>query len=597
MSKGPQSTRLQNRTVAIYVAVAVLGVFCAALGPPTLQGFGLGLVIPGGGFATVVMPLGIGLAVLSLALFAVAILLWFGTGNVLAPPLVWIGTALLAGAMAEESVSVAVIMAVCALPIAAIALVSSLTRTRISPAPPAFVATPVAQGSGIDPDDLTRLRFALDRALQPIESFEGFQWVDQFQPAGMRYQLNFAGYALSLANRRLPAFHGYLHEAQRRLIEKQRDWRVWRYWRLEEAWGNLTLNTDPIPRDNIMYTGFVGAQIAWFQAATGDTQYAQPGAFSLATPRGQVFEHDFHTMTEALMRGWRTSPFTLMPCEPNWVYPMCNAIGANAVCARDAQDGGALWHNIADNFRDGLTRELMDANGHPLAFRSTLTGLAPPAIGGAAADATPALFLNPVLPDIANGIWSVGRAAMLHPDGTLDRRRFWPIDTGDYRFSRAASCTAVAAAAVELGDPDIARLALNLLDEECVAKTSGGVTHRENASVFAHFVELMARFGGYGALADLTSRSLPEPNGPVLDVMDYPAILVSRADWDEGALILDLHPGIADGPQTLTLSKCRPHAVLRINGERAGEADAGGAARLPVTLAGPTTLHITEETP
>jgi len=69
-------------------------------------------------------------------------------------------------------------------------------------------------------------------------------------------------------------------------------------------------------------------------------------------------------------------------------------------------------------------------------------------IGGAAADATLALFLNGVLPDISNRIWTVARAAMLRPDGTLDRRRFWPVDTGDYRFSRAASCTAVAAAAI-----------------------------------------------------------------------------------------------------------------------------------------------------
>ena len=596
MSKGPQTTRLQRRTAMIYGAMALFGMALALAGSPAMQAFGLGLVIPGGGFAAAVTPMGIALALLSIILFAVAIFLWFATGNVIAPPVVWIATATIASAMASDPASNAALLAVPTGPVAAFALIALWPRRKRA-SPPAPFAAPAHPAVPILPEDLARLRFALDRALQPVGAFDGFEWIDQFQPAGMRYQLNFAGYALALANRRLPAFRGYLHEAQRRLIEKQRDWRVWRYWRLEEAWGNLTLNADPILRDNIMYTGFVGAQIAWFQATTGDMRYSQPGAFTLQTPRGEVFAHDFGTMTDALMRGWNASPYTLMPCEPNWVYPMCNAIGANAVRARDAQQDGTLWSGIAGDFENGLTRELMDADGHPLAFRSTLTGFAPPAIGGAAADATPALFLNGVLPDTANRIWSVARAAMLHPDGSLDRRRFWPIDTGNYRFSRAASCTAVAAAATELGDPEVAALALAMLDGECPAKTRGGVTHRDNASVFAHFVELMARFGGQGALADLTTRGIPEPEGPVLETMDYPAILVSRADWNDGALCLTLHPGTQDGPVTLPLSNCRPHARLRMDDGTEVRADASGKASLSVSLTEPSVIRIVEENP
>ena len=47
--------------------------------------------------------------------------------------------------------------------------------------------------------DVKLMRFLLDRALQPLEAFDGFEWLDQFQTAAVRYQLNFIGYALSMA--------------------------------------------------------------------------------------------------------------------------------------------------------------------------------------------------------------------------------------------------------------------------------------------------------------------------------------------------------------------------------------------------------------
>src|SRR5262249_32837510 len=119
------------------------------------------------------------------------------------------------------------------------------------------------------PRELQLMRFVLDRALQPLPSFEGFEWIDQYQTAPVRYQLNFMGYALSMAQAtRLPAMRGYLEEAQRRLILKQTDHRIWAYWASENLWGNLSFDLDPVARDNIMYTGFCATQIAMFHAAS-----------------------------------------------------------------------------------------------------------------------------------------------------------------------------------------------------------------------------------------------------------------------------------------------------------------------------------------
>src|SRR5262249_41442767 len=148
-----------------------------------------------------------------------------------------------------------------------------------------------AEAKELSPHDLKLMRFLLDRALQPVENFDGFEWLDQFQTAAIRYQLNFIGYALALAQAtRLPALRGYRDEAQRRLIDKQTDHRVWRYWALENFWGNLRTDRDPVARENIMFTGFCATQIAMYQAASGRRDYDRPKSFAMRHPSGRSFD-------------------------------------------------------------------------------------------------------------------------------------------------------------------------------------------------------------------------------------------------------------------------------------------------------------------
>ncbi len=86
----------------IYAAMCILGLLPTILGmSPELAAAGLGLWIPGGGFLAVG-----GWAILlfpvTIALFAVAVFAWFGAGMVLAPVIVWLGAALLAGKMVGD---------------------------------------------------------------------------------------------------------------------------------------------------------------------------------------------------------------------------------------------------------------------------------------------------------------------------------------------------------------------------------------------------------------------------------------------------------------------------------------------------------------
>src|SRR5262249_59700512 len=93
--KGPITAARQRRTLLIYVAMCVLGLLPTILGmSPAMKAAGVGLWIPGGGFvasggwAVLLFPV-------TLALFALSVFAWFGAGMVIAPIIVWLGSAML----------------------------------------------------------------------------------------------------------------------------------------------------------------------------------------------------------------------------------------------------------------------------------------------------------------------------------------------------------------------------------------------------------------------------------------------------------------------------------------------------------------------
>jgi len=94
---GPVTTRRLVRLLLIYFAFYAIGqLFFQFASTASWQAFGLGLMVPGGGFlAHAGIACWQGIAHLSLAgfgfaLFMATVMLWFATGNVLLPPLIWI---------------------------------------------------------------------------------------------------------------------------------------------------------------------------------------------------------------------------------------------------------------------------------------------------------------------------------------------------------------------------------------------------------------------------------------------------------------------------------------------------------------------------
>jgi Linalool dehydratase/isomerase len=588
-----------------------------------VQALAMGLILPGAGFLALGNSLNsigfmhIAMALSALCLFIGSLILWFGTGNAIAPILVWILSALFSAAMAKNGLpqmltcgnfkinaqwllNFIVVIGFCLMLIAHFYRQMLGKRHRqqanfyLQTAAPniakTFVQENINETQEFSLEDLKRMRFLLDRALQPIENFEGFEWIDQFQTAAVRYQLNFLGYALSMAQTtHCPAFGGYLNDAQRNLIIKQTDYRIWKYWKIENLWGNLKLNADPIARENIMYTGFCATQIALFHSASGSDYFLQKSSFSPIDEKGKRYPYCFDSLVKKLTAEFKRSDFYLMACEPNWVYSLCNTIGAAAIKAHDT----AMWAQHQAPFIKNLEHEFIDYAGRFIPCRSSYTGIAFPTIGGALPQALPCFFLNATMPQIALRQWLLLRRNLIK-NAALNRQYFWRIDTGNYGFSRAAAYAGTALAAMEFGDTEVATLCLAALESEYPSIELNGVIHRDKASVWAHALEFFARSCVKNGFRNLIENELKTMQNPMISHVNYPSVLVAHASYQNDVLKAVFYHGEQPSLQKIGIANLTPHASYFCDGTQTKKivADADGNATLVVFINGRTEIKL-----
>jgi len=617
--KGPVTAARQRRSALVYSGLCLLGFLPVLAGASAgWQAAGLGLWMPGagfvavGGWAALLFPL-------TLALFAVALVAWFWAGVIVAPVLVWAGSAALAGALAEEAIWAGAPLVVPLCTAATFAFfglradrkrradrVRYEARAATLPASYARVcalaATSPAPGSRELPaDDVAALRYALDRALQPIDRWDGFDDIDQFQPAAFRYQINHLGFALGLAQcHYAPSFQGYLRDAQRNLIERYLQRRVWSYWIYESCWGHLNFrNFDPAARDNIMLTGWFGMQVGQYMIASGDRRYGEPGSLTFRLNARTAYAHDFHTIAGSLVQNFEASDFCLYPCEPNWIYPICNHYGMTALVAHDTLFGTGHVKENLPRWLEMLDTEFTDESGTIIGLRSQHTGLAVPFPTG---EVGYAWFANCFVPERARRLWAIARTELqgaLTKDADGGTRLTLPgrgIDFGNYRPGFTGAYGSILLAAREFGDDEIADAALRSLDADCGLATDGGVRRYARGSNLSNAFALQGRL----ARTNDFRRSFVEgppaetASGPVLADAAYPAVLVAKAFSRGDDLDLVLYPGAGAGRHTIGVERLRPGRRYAVRGALASEvvADATGRATLEVALEGRTPIQL-----
>lgn len=612
---GPVTKARLRRTFIRYLLLFLVGNGLTLLSNAHLAALGLGITFPGAGFLIYAtgditsIAFHVGLFLATAIAFVISLFLWVATGNLLAPVTVWMGGALYAASMSHHHYwgGATVIVPLCILAAGAFFYVQRQRKVRGLQTERARInaylqnkttVTTALNPAGVpDVDELPAsstplLRFILDRALQPIDTFHGFDKIDEFREAAKRYQLCNSSYALSLLQyNHTPAFRGYLSQAQENLAIKMQDHRCWSYWRYENLWGNFNSNPDPMAFDNIMYYGWYGAMLGMNASNENNHQFSEPGAIRLAHPNGKVFSYSFHELCEIIYNNFKQSEFCLFPCEPRWIYPMCNNFGAVSLMLHDRLYGTHYWAEVGQRYIKSLSDEFITLDGRVLAIRDYRTGLTVPGLTSSMADAAAAYFMNPVAPELARRSWEILRHDFISKteQGVNLKTNGWDnIDFGNYRPSKATTYGLIAAAAKEVGDTEISDLMLQKLDATHSSQIVDGVQHYEGASVSAHAVIFCARNMRPNGLHDLINVGMPKPwqQGPLLEKAEYPKVLVTRAVSDGQALALKLAPGRNAAKETIGISQLQPNKHYRVSGavEDQLTADAQGEATLHVAL-------------
>lgn len=155
-----------------------------------------------------------------------------------------------------------------------------------------------------------------------------------------------------------------------------------------------------------MLTGYLGLQVNRYMLASDDHRYAEPGSLTFRLNAHTAYAHDAHTLARSVPANFERSYFCLCPCEPNWIYPVCNMYGLGSVAARDAVFGLHDAPRVLPRWMEHLEREFVDAKGSIVGLRSYVTGHALGIFNG---EAGFAFFANVFSPTLARRLWAVGR--------------------------------------------------------------------------------------------------------------------------------------------------------------------------------------------
>ncbi|KAK3065145.1 hypothetical protein LTS18_008297 [Coniosporium uncinatum] len=295
------------------------------------------------------------------------------------------------------------------------------------------------------------------------------------------------------------------------------------------------------------------------------------------------------------------NPYCLYPCEPNWVYTICNLVGISGIVLTDRLLGKTHGAQIRQRFESSLEREFSDPNGSIVPIRSELTGFTIPGLAGVLNDAVNSILCASFLPHIAHRNWAFTKKENIrYVDGKLqivNLKGADKLDPGNYKAGEGCLRAIVAAAAAEFGDEVMTKDLLEQLDDEYhpIIKTPTGSLKNKGLSTIEQGTALRARLGGYQDWCKMIQKGPPERTmrGPILEEAPFPDILVAKAYSQDGvSLDLVLYNGKAGGTFALGFTKLHEGKTYALGNERA-TADAQGRASFKVDVDGRTAVKLT----
>jgi hypothetical protein len=395
------------------------------------------------------------------------------------------------------------------------------------------------------------------------------------------------------------------------MIAKHTDLRVWRYWRTLNVLGNLSTDPDPIKRDNIMFSAFLGDVLNIYEAATGSTRFDEPGALTFVWKDGRTFEYDHHSIASAVEANYDRSRLGFFPCEPGWSFTVCNVMGAQSLLGHDTLHGTSSWERVRPRWVAALDDEYATPDGSYAHIKSNLVGLAwdtGEVPGGHYLAAGSNRFVD-ILPDHARRAGALerrraagpmqGLAMTVSPEGRLDLELPVTLERSRARSSALGAWNGVIGGARMVGEHRLADAALDAAARQC------GTGERWpgrplDAGMQALGGHMIVRWSAPLGTADLNVRGYVPPAGPLLVDAPWDDVLVTEArSLDGGAsLVLRLEP-MGDGPveaAQLRFSSLTPGAMYSLDGSSTSVvADAAGEATVSVTVDGPSRWTLVPE--
>lgn len=348
-----------------------------------------------------------------------------------------------------------------------------------------------------------------------------------------------------------------------------------------------------------MVSGYILLAAALYQITTRDDRYQKEDSMEFVVTDNARYKYDLRAIADAVFRNMDRNRWNLYPCEPNWIYTLCNLVGISGIVAGDKVLGTDYGDRLKERFDAALASEFSNADGTILPIRSELTGFTIPGLAGAISDVAPAVFCGPYLPHVAHRHWALMKRENLRwtEDGRLELTNLVGadnIDPGNYKSGRGFVRNAMASVASEFGDYNIRDELVRQMDEEHfpVFETKSGALKNKGLSTIGQCNGLRARLGARGDWLKLLTEGPPEHcfRAPILEKVTFPDVLVAKAYSHDGKSVeLVLYNGRQPGVFELGFKNMKVGGYYRI-GKEVAKADGKGEASFSVRIDGRTAI-------
>ena len=146
----------------------------------------------------------------------------------------------------------------------------------------------------------------------------------QLDLGSIRYPLAHIGYTAATLAYRTPNYRELSLNILNDVIQRMLTIKVWGY--IDQYWSKYPTFPDPVYHENIMYSGHLLQLIGLYESLSGDFTYDTQGfdfVWNKTSGNTTKFHYSTSKLAEVIYRQMADESSAGVPCEPGWVYTIC----------------------------------------------------------------------------------------------------------------------------------------------------------------------------------------------------------------------------------------------------------------------------------